>query len=154
MQDSGEPGISGVELELTVSGQSYVVATATTDVGGEYLFNGLPAGSYKVTVASSNFSTGKPLAGATYSTANIGSNDSLDSDFSSSTGSAEVTIANASNYTIDAGFRLSTDQRADLAHSQPSLRWQTTKVQNMRSRWSVLWVIRGHTGCARYPVIT
>ena len=82
------------------------IATATTNVGGGYLFTGLPAGSYEVKIAPSNFTSGKPLDGATYSTANIGSNSGIDSNFTSSTGKAVAVITNASNLTVDAGFRL------------------------------------------------
>jgi choice-of-anchor A domain-containing protein len=72
LQDPGEPGIPGVELELYISGLSQIVARTTTNAGGEYFFPGLPAGSYTIKIASSNFTAGKPLAGASYSPANVG----------------------------------------------------------------------------------
>jgi hypothetical protein len=106
LQDVGEPGIAGVELELTLSGQSYVIASTTTNAGGEYLFSNLPTGNYEVKIASSNFNAGKPLAGATYTTPNSGSDDTRDSDFSSSTGRAPGTITTVNNTMVDGGFRL------------------------------------------------
>ncbi len=105
-QVAGEPGVAGVELELYVTGQSYVVARATTNAGGEYTFTGLPAGSYEIKIASSNFAAGKPLAGAVYSPANSGSDDALDSDFVSSTGKAPGILATGNNLTVDGGFIL------------------------------------------------
>jgi hypothetical protein len=113
LQDSGEAGIAGVALELYVSGQNYVIANATTNAGGEYLFSNLPAGSYEVKIAASNFDTGGPLAGATYSTANSGSDDSRDNDFNSSTGRAPGVITNANISTVDGGFRLPTSTSPD-----------------------------------------
>ncbi|MDJ0953624.1 MAG: SdrD B-like domain-containing protein, partial [Acidimicrobiia bacterium] len=57
-QDAGEPGISGVTMELTFAGIDGVfgnaddlVFTATTDDGGGFLFTDLPAGSYEVLVS-------------------------------------------------------------------------------------------------------
>ena len=49
-QDAGEPGIAGIAV--TLSDVSGVVATATTDADGAYLFRALPAGDYTVTVAN------------------------------------------------------------------------------------------------------
>ncbi len=57
MQDAGEPGIENVDITLRwagVDGQfdtaDDVVLTDTTDANGEYLFPGLPAGDFRVTV--------------------------------------------------------------------------------------------------------
>ncbi|MCC6455648.1 MAG: carboxypeptidase regulatory-like domain-containing protein [Caldilineaceae bacterium] len=113
LQDSGEPGIAGVALELYVSGQNYVIANATTNAGGEYLFSNLPAGNYEVKIAASNFDTGKPLAGATYATANSGSDDSRDSDFNASTGRAPAVITNGNVNTVDGGFRVPANTASD-----------------------------------------
>ncbi|MCC6168297.1 MAG: choice-of-anchor A family protein [Caldilineaceae bacterium] len=72
LQDSGEPGIAGVNLELYASGQSNLVAQTMTNISGKYLFPDIPPGSYSVKVAPSNFGEGGPLAGALYSPANVG----------------------------------------------------------------------------------
>jgi hypothetical protein len=46
--DPGEPGLEGVTMELWSSGS--LVAKATTDAVGHYLFEGLAAGTYEVRV--------------------------------------------------------------------------------------------------------
>lgn len=67
IQDAGEPGISGVKLELYAAGQNNVIATTTTNTGGEYVFTNLPNGNYEVKIAPSNFQVGGKLFGASYS---------------------------------------------------------------------------------------
>lgn len=105
IQDNGEPGIAGVKLELYISGQNSVIATAISNVGGEYVFNNLPNGNYELKIAASNFQSGGALVGATYSPKDA-TTDTLDSDFSASTGRAPVTIAGSDNLTVDGGFVL------------------------------------------------
>ncbi len=51
VQDSSEPGISGVTVQL-LNSSSTVIATDTTDTSGNYSFTGLAAGTYKVKVSS------------------------------------------------------------------------------------------------------
>jgi Flp pilus assembly protein TadG len=104
VQDAGEPGIGGVVLQLYASGQEYVIAETTTNAGGEYQFDALPAGSYEIKIAPSNFNAGGALYGLSYSVANSGSDDNIDSDFSPSTGKAAVTISNADITNVDGGF--------------------------------------------------
>lgn len=106
IQDVGEPGIAGVKLELYISGQNSLIATAISNAGGEYAFNNLPNGNYELKIAASNFQSGGVLAGATYSPKDA-TNDTLDSDFSSSTGRAPALIADSNNSTVDGGFALS-----------------------------------------------
>ncbi len=60
-QGPGEPGISGVVINLIHSSGSVVATTST--IGGYYLFAGLAPGSYSVDVADSNFDPGGALAG-------------------------------------------------------------------------------------------
>ena len=47
IQDAGEAGVSGVTARL-VDADGNVVATATTDANGNYLFDGLTPGQYRV----------------------------------------------------------------------------------------------------------
>ena len=52
IQDTGEPGISGVTLDLYDFTHT-LIQTATTNGSGNYLFSGLCAGSYEVDVVGS-----------------------------------------------------------------------------------------------------
>ncbi len=45
---AGEPGITGTTVELRDNGTNALIATTTTDASGNYRFNGLAAGTYKV----------------------------------------------------------------------------------------------------------
>lgn len=105
LQDDGESGIPGVALELYAAGQDYVMARTTTTTGGEYLFANLPAGSYEVKIAASNFAAGGALAGALYSPANSGA-DAKDSDFNAASGRAPAILPlnGGDNFTVDGGF--------------------------------------------------
>jgi protocatechuate 3,4-dioxygenase beta subunit len=57
VQDSGEPGISGVTVQLLNSSNA-VIATDTTDSNGIYGFTDIPAGTYTVKVVSSSLPSG------------------------------------------------------------------------------------------------
>jgi hypothetical protein len=57
VQDSGEPGLSGVTVQLVNSGGT-VVATTTTNSSGNYSFANLPGGNYTVKVVSSSVPAG------------------------------------------------------------------------------------------------
>jgi len=59
IQDSGEPGISGVIVELLQN--SSVIAADTTDNSGYYEFTGLTNGTYSVRVSISNTEVGGAL---------------------------------------------------------------------------------------------
>ncbi|HYU35247.1 MAG TPA: SdrD B-like domain-containing protein [Thermoanaerobaculia bacterium] len=65
---AGEGGIPGVVVEL-VGRLGSVIGTTTTDASGHYAFN-VPAGTYTVRVAASNFASGGRLAGAISTTGN------------------------------------------------------------------------------------
>ncbi|MCP5426278.1 MAG: carboxypeptidase regulatory-like domain-containing protein, partial [Gammaproteobacteria bacterium] len=58
--DIGEPGISGVSVELLDNGGN-VLATTTTDANGQYHFGDLDAGDYFVQVPTSEDDAGAPL---------------------------------------------------------------------------------------------
>jgi uncharacterized repeat protein (TIGR01451 family) len=91
-QDTGEPGLAGVTV--TLSGAAS--ATAVTDSNGKYLFNGLPAGSYTVTVPTAG--NGGVPAGYTIS--------SIPPGTAGTSASANVTLAAAQQVlTEDWGYK-------------------------------------------------
>ncbi|MBL7774576.1 MAG: carboxypeptidase regulatory-like domain-containing protein, partial [Saprospiraceae bacterium] len=101
IQDSGEPGISGVTVTLTGttgSGQS-VNLTTTTNASGFYLFSNLQPGTYVVTFTS-------PGSNYNLSPNDQGGDDTKDSDAAPVTlaAPAEVLVSGENNMTIDAGF--------------------------------------------------
>ncbi|HSS49624.1 MAG TPA: SdrD B-like domain-containing protein, partial [Thermoanaerobaculia bacterium] len=57
VQDSGEPGISGVTVQL-LNASNTVIATTTTNSSGNYTFSGVAAGNYTVRVVSSSLPAG------------------------------------------------------------------------------------------------
>lgn len=83
IQDIGEPGIPGVQVELYDRyNNATLLATTITDALGNYIFNDLAQGDYKV-----KFTT---PAGYVFSTQNSGSDDNIDSDVIPSTGFTQV----------------------------------------------------------------
>ncbi|MCP5099966.1 MAG: hypothetical protein GY943_30805, partial [Chloroflexi bacterium] len=65
-QDTGELGIPNVVVNLTDSSGSTI--TTTTDADGGYLFGGLTADTYTVTLPTINGNLGRALAGLTQTT--------------------------------------------------------------------------------------
>ena len=86
IQDAGEAGVSGVTARL-VDADGNVVATATTDANGNYLFDGLTPGQYRV-----DFDLGTLPAGFAVTTKDAaGSTDTNDSDANPGTGETTYT---------------------------------------------------------------
>jgi len=101
IQDSNEPGISGVTVKLLNSGGS-VLATATTNSAGNYSFTNLAAGQYVVQFTAPS--------GMVFTTQHVGTNNAVDSDPSQSTGKTNtITLANGQN-----------DNSEDAGLSQPA----------------------------------
>ena len=136
IQDENEPGIPDVELELRVAGKSRLVSKATTDSSGVYQFNGLPAGTYEVTVANSNFAASKPLNGAIFSPANV-SADNVDSDFNSSTKKATATVPlnGGDNLDVDGGFVLASGGGALAAETVTITRQRQQEFPAIEIAW-------------------
>ncbi len=94
-QDSGEPGIAGVTVNL-LNTSNAVLATTATNSSGNYAFNNLVAGTYRVQFVTP--------AGYTPTSSNVGTDDTKDSDpVSGITGNYTVSFGQ-SNTTVDAGF--------------------------------------------------
>ncbi|MGK5061227.1 SdrD B-like domain-containing protein [Janthinobacterium sp. LB3P112] len=96
VQDAGELGVAGVKVNL-LNAYNQVIATTTTNASGNYLFDKLVAGGYKVEVI-------RP-SGFYYTKANLGS-DTADSDVDVSTGrSGLINLAAGQNdMSWDAGI--------------------------------------------------
>lgn len=106
IQDSGEPGIEGVVIELWQNNQ--LIATATTNSNGKYEFDNLLNGTYQIKLAASNFASGGVLESNAktkwYSTKkDQGNNDSKDSDANINE-SVTVNINCSDDISIDFGF--------------------------------------------------
>jgi SdrD B-like domain len=81
VQDTGEPGVSGVTVTLFDASNNQV-ATTTTGANGEYQFTGLiPNTAYTVSLNNpANFTAGGVLAEYALTSKDAGGNDALDSD--------------------------------------------------------------------------
>ncbi|MBV6523040.1 MAG: hypothetical protein MNPFHGCM_03207 [Gemmatimonadaceae bacterium] len=90
IQDVGEPGLAGVQVTLSGS----ATATTTTGANGDYVFAGLLAGNYTVTVATP--------AGFSPSPSNQGSDPLKDSNASPVT--VTLPTNSSTDLAVDAGF--------------------------------------------------
>ncbi|MBK7807584.1 MAG: hypothetical protein IPJ51_15015 [Saprospiraceae bacterium] len=105
IQDMGEIGVSGIQVNLTgVANDGTPVNTSQpTNGSGLYLFTNLKPGVYTVQVV-------KPVE-YVFSPANVGSDDTKDSDSDPGTGimSSEILTSGEDNRTYDAGLYPSID---------------------------------------------
>lgn len=100
LQNPGEQGVGGVVLRLTGTetvGGAAVNRLTQTDASGRYLFPGLAAGQYTLTLEV-------PFA-VRLATANQGTDDAADSDFDANTHRASVVLVGPNDLTtVDAGL--------------------------------------------------
>ncbi|EAM51570.1 SdrD B-like domain-containing protein [Crocosphaera watsonii WH 8501] len=104
IQDSGEAGVSGVEVQLQNPDGTPVTdgngdpITTTTDADGEYAFTGLTPGEYKVTFVAPE--------GFEFTTPNVGDDNAVDSDADPDNGMTETVILESGDFngTLDAGL--------------------------------------------------
>jgi hypothetical protein len=99
VQDSGEPGIAGVSLEIADGTTTH---TVTTDFDG-YWSKALPNGNWTVSIPASNFSSGNPLENlaATYDADGIVTLNTVSLTITAGTVSLPV-----GNLGIDFGYKL------------------------------------------------
>ncbi|MTV41158.1 SdrD B-like domain-containing protein [Duganella radicis] len=100
VQDSGEKGVDGVTVKLYDATTGALKGTTTTHDGGQYLFNGLAAGNYKVEVNTTS--------GWYFTKSGMGT-DATDSDITTVSGSSgktgSIALGLAQNITTeDAGI--------------------------------------------------
>ncbi|QQZ28160.1 IPTL-CTERM sorting domain-containing protein [Thiothrix subterranea] len=95
LQDSGEPGVANVTVNL-LDGSGAAVATQATDATGFYDFAAVLPGAYTVQFIAP--------AGMTLVTANQGTDDTLDSDPSADGKIAVTIVSGVGNQTVDAGI--------------------------------------------------
>jgi SdrD B-like domain/Secretion system C-terminal sorting domain len=105
IQSANEAGVAGVTVNL-LDGTGAVVATTKTDALGNYLFDNLDAGRYKV-----QFDAATLPAGYDFVAQNAGTNDNADSDCLPSSGGVGggsttwyVLAPGDKNLTVDAGI--------------------------------------------------
>ncbi|MBD2625791.1 SdrD B-like domain-containing protein [Trichormus variabilis] len=98
IQDAGEAGIGGVTVKLINPANGNVISTTTTDGAGAYTFTGLTPGDYQVKFISPT--------GYSFTAANQGGNDAVDSDANPSTGLTQTVTLTSGEYngTLDAGL--------------------------------------------------
>jgi len=102
IQDSGEPSIQGVVIELYDSNGN-LVATDTTDANGYYEFTNLTPGNYTLDIANSNYAANGALDESDdaidwhASQQDAGSDDTIDSDGDENTNEIAVTLASGEN---------------------------------------------------------
>ena len=108
IQDGTEVGITNVALTLSgTSGDGTIITRSTTTTSnGSYLFSGLPPGSYQVTVAASNFTSGAALSGFTASPSLVGTNRAIDSSASPAATSPTALASDATDSNVDFGYYL------------------------------------------------
>jgi protocatechuate 3,4-dioxygenase beta subunit len=94
---SGDPVRPGVTVILRDSTDN-VVATAVTDSNGDYEFNNLVPGDYRVEIVAP--------AGYVFVTPNAGADDSVDSDVDATGSSVLLTLAAGGLADIDAGLEI------------------------------------------------
>ena len=81
IQEEGEAGIANVVLDLydengnRVRDRNNNPITTTTDSNGNYIFEGLPSGSYQIVIPASNFNSGQALANNTIVSNDVDQND-------------------------------------------------------------------------------
>ncbi len=98
IQDAGEKGVQGVTVQL-ISSTGAVLKTTSTDSSGNYLFQGLAAGDYRVQFV-------KPADYAySFTKENAGTDDNLDSDADQTGLTALVHLNSGQNrLDVDAGL--------------------------------------------------
>ncbi|MBP7822072.1 MAG: hypothetical protein KA010_04060, partial [Saprospiraceae bacterium] len=156
VQDPGEAPIQGVTVQLLKSGS--VIATATTDAQGRYVFSNDPTKAsgastdpfrYNITQLTANmaytvhFPTTATVSGTTYSltsqnsTTGAGVDDWIDSD-ATSTGdvsilTTDIPTTGANNHTFDVGYKLACSISVTASNDGPKCAGSTITLSSTPS---------------------
>ena len=132
LQEYGEVGIHGVQLTLsgTTGSGAAITQTTTTAANGSYQFAVQP-GTYTVTIAASNFTTGGVLAAFTASPTAVGTDRGIDSNARPSATSPATLNSGGSDHTVDFGYYTTT-----------TLACVTMKMEGNTSTWGTAGNIR------------
>jgi uncharacterized repeat protein (TIGR01451 family) len=106
LQDSGEPGLPGVTVELLSARTGLVLASRQTDSAGQYLFEApiTASADYRVRVRADG-PNATLLAGFGRSPAHVGTSDTQDSDADASGLSPAFALpSSAGDHSLDVGF--------------------------------------------------
>lgn len=122
LQDQGEPGVSGVKVELLDNNGNPLANTTTTSTG-QYKFSGLAEGKYYVLF--------NIPSGYQFTPMDIGSDDTVDSDANTSTGKTDVIALSADeiNKNVDAGLYEKVEEERDFGDA-PDPRYPTFLKNN------------------------
>lgn len=111
LNDDGQTGVSDVIIELYASDAiglpiGSILKKDTTDNNGKYLFTGLSEGNYVLKVITSTLPAGTQITTKQH----IGSDETIDNDFNTSTGLSDKVLINLNDIakkevlTVDAGL--------------------------------------------------
>ncbi|MEA3288519.1 MAG: choice-of-anchor D domain-containing protein [Candidatus Marinimicrobia bacterium] len=116
IQDAGESGVPGIDVEIKIDGGGASVATTTTDASGYYSFSGLSNQTYRL------YFTGLP-AGYVFSPQDAGSDDALDSDTYTSDGRSHsfTLTTGVFNSSLDAGVYQQSEPEIDVKGNNVSI---------------------------------
>lgn len=115
VQDSGEPHIDGVRLQVR-DARGVLVATVTTGAitgaSGNYRVYVEPFQPYTIQIDPAMFAAGQPLAGLTPTLRDRGADDARDSDVDDQ---GQVRVAAAGNGAVDLTFDIGLTRRTEVA---------------------------------------
>lgn len=125
IQDAGEIGLAGVDIEL-VNDTGAVVATTTTASDGSYLFAGVVPGEYTVRIAAAELGVGGTLEGFTATTGPQSEGGAISDPLTVGAGEVVLDVdfgydAPAATFAVDDVFWLDLDADGNLDADEPRL---------------------------------
>ena len=143
-QDSGEPGIDGVKVNL-LNAAGVSLATTTTAGSGSYTFANRPGGAYTVQIDPSNFTSGGILENWTAAKLNQPPDDTGDSDGTAVNHDAPASVTpGQQNLDVDFGFVILSELKVTKQLNTPdpvrvgSEISFTIRIENTGKTWMTL----------------